>query len=61
MLMLRRAPARVGRRATSASARPAEAPADETTSFHWKRVALSWFLCLTYGGVLLGAACPTGC
>ena len=26
--------------------------------FDWRRVALSWLLCVTYGGVLLGDGVP---
>jgi hypothetical protein len=35
---------------------PAEAAAEpEPGSFHWRRVALSWGLCMAYAGVLLGS------
>ena len=37
---------------------PAEAAAPAANEFHWKRAALSGFLCLTYGGVLLGSGLP---
>ena len=30
-------------------------PAAHAEEFDWKRVALSWLLCVTYGGVLLGS------
>ena len=36
---------------------PAEA-APSAGEFHWKRAALSGFLCLTYGGALLGSGIP---
>lgn len=33
-------------------------PAAHAEEFDWKRVALSWLLCVTYGGVLLGGGLP---
>jgi len=33
-------------------------PAGHAEEFDWKRVALSWLLCVTYGGVLLGGGLP---
>jgi hypothetical protein len=33
-------------------------PAAHAEEFDWKRVALSWLLCVTYGGVLLGSGLP---
>jgi Tripartite tricarboxylate transporter TctB family len=38
-------------------AAPAEAQPEES-DFHWKRAALSAFLCLAYGGALLGSGIP---
>jgi hypothetical protein len=38
---------------------PGDAPAPVAHGeFDWKRVALSWLLCITYGGVLLGGGVP---
>jgi hypothetical protein len=37
---------------------PAEATAPGPAEFHWKRAALSGFLCLSYGGALLGSGVP---
>jgi hypothetical protein len=39
----------------AADAVAATAHGDE---FDWRRVALSWLLCVTYGGVLLGGGVP---
>lgn len=39
-------------------AAPAEAAAPAADDFHWKRAALSAFLCLAYGGALLGSGIP---
>ena len=49
--------------ATAASTEPtasadAMVPAVHAEEFDWKRVALSWLLCVTYGGVLLGGGLP---
>jgi hypothetical protein len=55
VLAVRRSPTD---RAAAASAGPTVAevePAPHTDEFHWKRVLLSWMLCMTYGGVLLGS------
>jgi hypothetical protein len=57
VLAVRRSPAgRSAAAADSAGPTVAEAePAPHTDEFHWKRVLLSWMLCMTYGGVLLGS------
>ena len=39
----------------SAAAADAVAATAHGDEFDWKRVALSWLLCVTYGGVLLGS------
>jgi len=39
-------------------AMPAGEAAPSAEDFHWKRGALSWLLCMTYGGVLLGGGLP---
>lgn len=36
----------------------AAAPAVHRDELDWKRVLLSWVLCMTYGGVLLGGGAP---
>jgi putative tricarboxylic transport membrane protein len=43
--------------AEAEGAAPAE-PTPSGSDFHWKRAALSAFLCLTYGGALLGSGVP---
>jgi len=42
----------------SAGAADAVAATAHGDEFDWKRVALSWLLCVTYGGVLLGGGVP---
>ena len=32
----------------------AAAPGEQADDFHWKRIALSWAICMIYAGVLLG-------
>jgi putative tricarboxylic transport membrane protein len=57
VLLARREPATDG---ASDAAAPAEAtaPTAQGDEFHWRRVALSWALCMTYGAVLLGGGLP---
>ena len=43
--------------ASAAAADPVAATA-HGDEFDWRRVALSWLLCVTYGGVLLGGGLP---
>ena len=42
----------------SAAAADAVAATAHGDEFDWRRVALSWLLCVTYGGVLLGGGVP---
>jgi Tripartite tricarboxylate transporter TctB family len=56
ILILRREPAAAGGAETAASTE-ATAPAHRD-ELHWKRAALSWTLCMTYGAVLLGRGLP---
>ena len=42
----------------SAAAADAVAATAHGDEFDWRRVALSWLLCVTYGGVLLGGGLP---
>jgi len=42
----------------SAAAADAVAATARGDEFDWRRVALSWLLCVTYGGVLLGGGLP---
>ena len=42
----------------SASAADPVAATAHGDEFDWRRVALSWLLCVTYGGVLLGGGLP---
>jgi putative tricarboxylic transport membrane protein len=59
ILLVRREPAAVGAEETAASTEaPADMPAAPGDELHWKRGALSWALCMTYGGVLLGGGLP---
>lgn len=54
ILTLRRPDAAVE---TASFAEPAAEPAaaaDDSEDFDWRRLVLSWILCATYGGVLLG-------
>jgi putative tricarboxylic transport membrane protein len=57
ILLVRREPSTADAEETAASI---EAPADMPAAdeLQWKRGALSWALCMTYGGVLLGGALP---
>ena len=57
VLVLRREAAGAPAFAEAEGAAPAEAAPAES-DFHWKRAALSAFLCLTYGGALLGSGVP---
>lgn len=43
--------------ATDAALQPAAAVTDEA-GFEWRRLALSWILCMAYAGVLLGRGLP---
>jgi hypothetical protein len=56
VLVLRREPvAPPGAAATTGTPTAAEAtPIPQAGDFHWKRVLLSWLLCMSYGAVLLG-------
>lgn len=56
VLVLRRGPAGPPAALVIADAQPAAdaAPIPHADEFHWKRVLLSWVLCMTYGAVLLG-------
>lgn len=58
ILLLRRGPAMAGATETAEVAAPADEPAPHRDELHWKRAALSWALCMTYGGVLLGGGLP---
>jgi hypothetical protein len=59
ILLVRREPATAGAEETAASAKaPAGMPAALGDELHWKRGALSWALCMTYGAVLLGGGLP---
>lgn len=48
--------------AAQAVAEPAAAesfvPAEAADDFHWQRGALSWLLCIVFGGLLLGGGLP---
>jgi hypothetical protein len=44
--------------AESTASADAMVPAAHADEFDWKRVALSWLLCVAYGGVLLGGGLP---
>ena len=57
VLVLRRAAVSAPAFAEAEGAAPAEARPEES-DFHWKRAALSAFLCLMYGGALLGSGIP---
>jgi hypothetical protein len=57
ILLVRREPAAAAD--TAASGEPsADMPAAQGDELHWKRGALSWALCMTYGAVLLGGGLP---
>jgi hypothetical protein len=61
ILLVRREPATAVAAETTASAEapaPAGMPTAQGDELHWKRGALSWALCMTYGGVLLGGGLP---
>ena len=63
LLARRQAPADHATEPVIAPSPDAAAPADTPApvahgEFDWKRVALSWLLCITYGGVLLGGGLP---
>jgi hypothetical protein len=61
ILLLRREPAPADAADTAASteaATPVEEPPAHRDELHWKRAALSWALCMTYGAVLLGGGLP---
>jgi putative tricarboxylic transport membrane protein len=58
ILLVRREPAAVAATETAEVAVPADEPAPHRDELHWQRAALSWALCMTYGGVLLGGGLP---
>jgi hypothetical protein len=63
LLARRQAPADHATEPVIAPSPDAAAPADTPApvahgEFDWRRVALSWLLCITYGGVLLGGGLP---
>jgi hypothetical protein len=63
ILLVRREPTADATAAPAAPADPnvpadAVGPAGSADGLHWKRVVLSWLLCMTYGAVLLGGGLP---
>ncbi len=57
ILVLRRQSSAQQAAGVSFAASEAEAPASDE-SLHWKRMLLSWALCIAYGGLLLGRGLP---
>jgi len=55
VLAVRRSPADRPAATAGSVGLPEVEPAPHTDEFHWKRVLVSWMLCMTYGGVLLGS------
>jgi hypothetical protein len=64
ILVARLEPALLPETPEPATLADADAPADAEAApiggeeFDWRRVGLSWLLCVTYGGVLLGGGLP---
>jgi len=55
VLAARRSPADRAAAAAGSAGPPEVEPAPHPDEFHWKRMSVSWVLCMTYGGVLLGS------
>jgi hypothetical protein len=58
LLGRREASARAAMGPTFVAPEPAPSPDGEADGLHWKRILLSWTLCILYGGLLLGHGLP---